>query len=84
MNPAVTNLVISLGAMQLAKRVPFDDPNVLMIVRIGYVLSQALCIGVYLYISAKVGYSSPFGAFPLTRRISLILNRSRKRTIRQS
>jgi len=61
MNPAVTNLVISLGAMQLAKRVPFDDPNVLMAVRVGYVLSQALCIGIYLYISAKVSYLSPLG-----------------------
>lgn len=54
MNPAVTNLVISLGAMQLAKKVPFDDPNVLMAVRIGYLTSQAICIGVYLYISYKV------------------------------
>ena len=54
MNPAITNLAISLGAMQLAKRVPFEDPNVLMAVRVGYLLSQALCIAVYLYISAKV------------------------------
>ena len=54
MNPAVTNLMISLGAMQLAKKVPFDDPTVLMAVRIGYLTSQAICIGVYLYISYKV------------------------------
>ncbi|KIM33260.1 hypothetical protein M408DRAFT_326041 [Serendipita vermifera MAFF 305830] len=46
--------MISLGAMQLAKKVPFDDPNVLTVVRIGYLASQALCVGVYLYISYKI------------------------------
>ncbi|KAG8832413.1 hypothetical protein FRC17_001394 [Serendipita sp. 399] len=54
MNPAVQNLVISLGAMQVARRIPFEDPQVLLYVRIGYVASQLLCIGVYLYISSLV------------------------------
>ncbi|CAG7849620.1 Inorganic phosphate transport protein PHO88 AltName: Full=Phosphate metabolism protein PHO88 [Serendipita indica DSM 11827] len=30
MNPAVQNLVISLGAMQVARKIPFEDPQVLM------------------------------------------------------
>jgi len=54
MNPAVQNLVISLGAMQIARRIPFDDPQVLLYVRVGYVVSQVVCIAVYLYISAKI------------------------------
>ncbi|PVG04307.1 putative PHO88-involved in phosphate transport [Serendipita vermifera] len=54
MNPAIQNLVISLGAMQVARRIPFDDPQVLNYVRAGYVISQLICIGVYLYISAKI------------------------------
>jgi len=54
MNPAIQNLVISLGAMQVARRIPFEDPQVLMYVRIGYVLTQVVCIGTYLYISAKI------------------------------
>jgi hypothetical protein len=54
MNSAIQNLVISLGAMQVARRIPFEDPQILLYVRIGYVISQVVCIGTYLYISAKV------------------------------
>ncbi|EJF56012.1 inorganic phosphate transporter [Dichomitus squalens] len=54
MNPAVQNLVISLGAMQLAKRVPFDDPQVLTYVRIAYVATQVLVLGVYYYTGLQI------------------------------
>ncbi|KAL5615000.1 hypothetical protein BROUX41_005066 [Berkeleyomyces rouxiae] len=52
--PAVINIVIMLGMMQVSKRVPFDDPNVLNMVRGGYILSNVIILGLYLVIQAKV------------------------------
>ena len=49
-----TNLVIILGMMQVSKKIPFDDPNVLMGVRILYVLSNVIIAGIYFYCSTKI------------------------------
>lgn len=38
----------------MARKVPFEDPEVLNYVRIGYVFSQVLALGLYYYISYKV------------------------------
>ncbi|GJJ08622.1 hypothetical protein Clacol_002841 [Clathrus columnatus] len=62
MNPAVSNLVISLGAMQLAhipsqtvaRKIPFDDPQVLTYVRIAYAVTQAITLAVYFYTAYKI------------------------------
>jgi hypothetical protein len=58
-----TNLVIILGMMQVSKRIPFDDPQTLMLVRAGYVLSNIIIIALYTYvnyvINKKKGTSSP-------------------------
>ncbi|KAJ8692113.1 phosphate transporter (Pho88) [Pleurotus ostreatus] len=54
MNSGVQNLVISLGAMQVARKIPFDDPEVLTYVRIGYVVSQIIILGVYYYITLVI------------------------------
>ncbi|EIM90602.1 inorganic phosphate transporter [Stereum hirsutum FP-91666 SS1] len=54
MNAPMQNLAISLGVMQVARKIPFDDPDVLLYVRIGYVVTQAICLAVYFYISQKV------------------------------
>ncbi|KAI0090193.1 inorganic phosphate transporter [Irpex rosettiformis] len=54
MNAATSNLVISLGAMQVARKINFDDPQVLMYVRIAYVAVQAFVLGTYYYTSAKI------------------------------
>jgi hypothetical protein len=35
--------------MQVAKKIPFEDPNVLNICRAVYVLSNLIILGVYLY-----------------------------------
>lgn len=43
----------------VAKKVPMDDPEVLNYVRIGYVTSQAIVLGVYYYISYKVSHLVP-------------------------
>lgn len=49
-----TNLVIILGMMQVSKRVPFDDPQVLLGVRILYVVSNLLIFGLNYYIGMKI------------------------------
>ena len=38
----------------VARKIPFDDPVVLNYVRIGYVLSQVIMLGVYYYVSTAV------------------------------
>ncbi|KDQ58909.1 hypothetical protein JAAARDRAFT_154071 [Jaapia argillacea MUCL 33604] len=53
-SPAIQNLVISLVVMQLARKVPFDDPQILTYVRIGYVVSQVIILGAYYYTSMKI------------------------------
>ncbi|KAJ6561227.1 PHO88-related membrane protein [Mycena vulgaris] len=54
MNPAVQNLVISLGVMQVARKIPFEDPDILNYVRIGYVVVQVVVLGIYYYISMAI------------------------------
>jgi len=54
MNAGIQNLVISLGLMQVARKVPLDDPEVLNYVRIGYVTAQVIILSVYYYISMTV------------------------------
>ncbi|KAF9474944.1 PHO88-related membrane protein [Pholiota conissans] len=54
MNAGVQNLVISLGAMQLARKIPFDDPVVLNYVRVGYVVSQVIVLAIYYYVSLAI------------------------------
>lgn len=40
--------------MQVAKRVPFEDPNVLNACRGLYLLSNMIIMGIYLYIRTKI------------------------------
>jgi len=54
MNPQVQNLVITLGAMQVARKIPFDDPDVLLYVRIAYVVVQLIIFAAYYYTSMKI------------------------------
>jgi hypothetical protein len=54
MNPAVSNLVIMLFFMQVSKKIPFDDPNVLQGVRILYVVSNLLIFGLYFYTKSVI------------------------------
>ncbi|KAJ5831751.1 hypothetical protein N7474_000062 [Penicillium riverlandense] len=50
----VTNLAIILAMMQLAKKVPFDNPDVLLVVRGIYVLSNLIILGIYMYTQSKI------------------------------
>lgn len=56
------NIVIILGMMQVAKKVPFDDPNVLNGVRGLYILSNLIIMGIYYYI--KIQIDKKKGAHP--------------------
>jgi len=53
-SPQITNLVIILGMMQVSKKIPFEDPDVLMYVRGAYILSNLIIAGIYLYVQSKI------------------------------
>lgn len=43
-----------LGMMQVSKRIPFEDPQVLLGVRILYAVSNLIVFGLYYYIGLKI------------------------------
>lgn len=53
-NPQITNLVIILGMMQVSKKIPFEDPQVLLGVRVLYVVSNLIILGIYFYMQMKI------------------------------
>ncbi|WVN85837.1 uncharacterized protein L203_100989 [Cryptococcus depauperatus CBS 7841] len=53
-NPAVSNLLLSLGAMQVARRIPMENPQVVNYLRIAYVSSQLIALAIYYYITLKI------------------------------
>ncbi|KAI0131092.1 inorganic phosphate transport PHO88 [Daldinia grandis] len=54
LSPQVTNIIIILGMMQVSKRIPFDDPDVLNIVRALYIGSNVVIAGIYIYIQFQI------------------------------
>jgi len=54
MSSQVQNLVISLVAMQVARKIPFDNPEVLNYVRIAYAAMQLFQLAVYYYTSTVI------------------------------
>lgn len=54
LSPQITNLVIILGMMQVAKKIPFEDPDVLNIIRAVYASSNLIILGIYLFIQSKI------------------------------
>ncbi|EMG49291.1 PHO88 SRP-independent targeting protein 3 [Candida maltosa Xu316] len=54
MNPAVSNIVIMLVMMQVAKKLDFEDPDVLFYTRVGYISCQVLAFLVYFIVRAKI------------------------------
>lgn len=52
-----------LGMMQVTKRIPFDNPDVLNIVRGVYLASNIIIAAIYLYVQAQInkkkGSSNP-------------------------
>lgn len=55
MNAAVTNLAFMMGAMQVAKRIPFEEnPEYVTYARIAYVGAQVVVLLINYFISMKV------------------------------
>ncbi|KAL1582722.1 hypothetical protein WHR41_08618 [Cladosporium halotolerans] len=54
MNPQITNLVIILVMMQVSKKIPFEDPNVLTGVRALYIISNVLIAAIYFYVKMQI------------------------------
>ena len=63
----------------MAKKVPFDDPQVLTYVRMAYVATQVTVLGVYYYVGMQVRLLFP-SLVPLS---SLPTRRFARRTTRQ-
>lgn len=40
--------------MQVSKKIPFEDPQILLTVRTVYIISNLLIIGIYLYIQRQI------------------------------
>ena len=40
--------------MQLSKKIPFEDPDVLLVIRVVYVVSNIIIAGVYLHLQKQV------------------------------
>ncbi|KAL4956535.1 inorganic phosphate transporter Pho88 [Aspergillus filifer] len=53
-SPQVTNLAIIVVMMQVSKKVPFDDPDTLLLVRGLYVLSNVIILSLYLYTQVQI------------------------------
>jgi hypothetical protein len=50
--------------MQVSKKIPFDDPNVLMAVRATYVISNLVIVGIYLYVRMQINKKKgPFAVY---------------------
>ncbi|EKM76140.1 hypothetical protein AGABI1DRAFT_131652 [Agaricus bisporus var. burnettii JB137-S8] len=58
MSSAVQNLVVSLVTMQMARKIPLEDPVVLGYVRIAYITAQVVILATYYYVSLAVYLSS--------------------------
>lgn len=62
-----TNLAIILVMMQLAKKVPFENPDVLMAVRGLYILSNVIILAINLYTQAKISSKKGMSMFGVSR-----------------
>ena len=62
-----TNLVIILGMMQVSKRIPLEDPNVLNIVRAVYILSNVIILSIYAYVHFLINKKKGENIFPSHR-----------------
>jgi hypothetical protein len=55
--------------LQISKKVPFEDPNVLNGVRALYVLSNVIIAGIYFYVQAQInkknGTNLPHATLPV-------------------
>ena len=50
-------LVLTLTGLLVARRIPFDDPEILHYVRIAYVVTQIIVLAIYYFVSSAVSSS---------------------------
>ncbi|KAH8714453.1 inorganic phosphate transporter Pho88 [Ilyonectria robusta] len=53
-SPQIINLAIILGMTQVSKRIPFDDPNTLNLIRALYLGSNVIIAALYFYVQLVV------------------------------
>jgi hypothetical protein len=46
--------VVYNWTVSVARKIPFDDPQILLYVRVAYVVVQVIILGTYYYVSMKV------------------------------
>ncbi|KAA1096003.1 hypothetical protein PGT21_002098 [Puccinia graminis f. sp. tritici] len=54
MSAQMLNMAIPLIGMQVARKIPFGDPQVLFGMRMAYVSSQVICLSIYYWLSHKI------------------------------
>lgn len=59
--------------MQVSKRIPFDNPDVLLGVRAMYIISNLIILGIYLYVQAQINKKKGTLAPLLTFVLSYLL-----------
>ena len=52
--------------MQVSKKIPFEDPQVLLGVRILYVVSNLIIVGIYFYMQMKINAKKGTLGIPCT------------------
>jgi hypothetical protein len=57
-------LVIILVMMQVSKKVPFDDPDTLNMVRALYVVSNVIIFGLYFYVQMQINKKKGMSHLP--------------------
>ena len=67
----------------MAKKVPFDDPQVLTYVRIAYVTTQVVVLGVYYYVGLQVRAVELVALYGWGQGAHASAGRSRRRTTRR-
>ena len=58
-------MVVIVVMMQFAKRIPFEDPDVLMMVSGLYVASNVIILGLYLYTQSKINAKKGTSRVPI-------------------
>lgn len=67
-------MAVILVMMQLAKKIPFENPEILMLVRGFYVLSNLIILSIYLFTQKKITTKKgTYAPLPLSMRFLLHL-----------
>ncbi|KAJ8104285.1 inorganic phosphate transporter Pho88 [Lipomyces tetrasporus] len=54
MNPAISNMMLMFGLMQVSKKIPFDDPMIVFYARVAYLVSNIFIFSLYLFARYKI------------------------------